>query len=300
MKKLILPLVLQTLTCVPASSFAAEKGMSLDEMSKQLANPLAQIWSLSFQHNRINVGGDLVEDDTINVTNFQPILPIPLKDDWMFFARPVITYIDAPTSGELAGDSPFHPTIGGINRDAGIGDTILPMGIGKSKLGGWTWGLGVSFIFPTADHPLHGSNKYQAGPAAIAVHTSDDWVVGGLLQHWWDIGNDSASDDDPIVKAHHEQDANHTDLQYFIIRQLPKAWELRASPHITADWEADSDNRWTIPLGIGVGKMFKLGPMPVKLMAEVQYPVVKPDDVAAELNFVLQVNFVIKNPFGTL
>jgi hypothetical protein len=46
--------------------------------------------------------------------------------------------------------------------------------------------------------------------------------------------------------------------------------------------------------------MFKLGPMPVQLMAEYQYPVIAPDDIAHEGTFMLQANFIIKNPFGNL
>lgn len=56
----------------------------------------------------------------------------------------------------------------------------------------------------------------------------------------------------------------------------------------------------TLPVAIGVGKMFKLGRMPVMLMAEYQYPVIAPDYVAQEVTFMLQVNFIIKNPFGSL
>ena len=32
---------------------------------------------------------------------------------------------------------------------------------------------------------------------------------------------------------------------------------------MTADWEADSDERWTVPLGGGVGKIFSIGNQPI-------------------------------------
>jgi hypothetical protein len=40
--------------------------------------------------------------------------------------------------------------------------------------------------------------------------------------------------------------------------------DLTTSPIITANWEADSDNRWTVPIGGGIGRVFKIGSQPVK------------------------------------
>ena len=63
---------------------------------------------------------------------------------------------------------------------------------------------------------------------------------------------------------------------------------------------ASSGNKLTLPIAIGVGKMFKLGPMPVMLMLEYQYSLISPDDIGSESTIMLQANFIIKNPFGDL
>jgi hypothetical protein len=39
----------------PLSAFAEK---SMEELSKEIANPLAQIWNLSFQYNYTRIGGD--------------------------------------------------------------------------------------------------------------------------------------------------------------------------------------------------------------------------------------------------
>jgi hypothetical protein len=46
---------------------------------------------------------------------------------------------------------------------------------------------------------------------------------------------------------------------------------------ITANWNADSGNRWTVPLGGGVGKLFKIGSLPINSRLEAYYNVEKPD-----------------------
>ena len=277
---------------------ATAEGKSMEELSQELANPLAQIWNLSFQYNHTTLGGDAVKGSpSIDTTLFQPVLPVPLEGGYTAFARPVVTYIKGPTArfgGSYA--------IDGLNLDdsSDFGDLILPMGIGKVNKLGWSWGAGLTFIFPTSNNDLLGSHQYQAGPTALALWANKDWTIGTHIQHWWGFANDGKSDDNPIIKAAHSKNLSHTDMQYFIVRNLPNAWQLRASPHITYDWSAKKDNRLTLPVALGVGKMIKIGPMPVMLMLEYQKNLISPDNIGSDDTIMFQANFIIKNPFGSL
>jgi len=49
-----------------------------------------------------------------------------------------------------------------------------------------------------------------------------------------------------------------------------------SGPIITANWEAESGDRWTVPVGGGVGKVFRIGKQPVNLNTQVFYNVEKP------------------------
>ncbi len=279
----------------------SEETKSMDELSREIANPLAQVWNLSFMYNYTTVKGDLVDgSDHIQTGVFQPVLPIPLGDKYTAFARPVITYYEGPTKVGITGGTPVQPIGHGSDRSARFGDMILPVGVGVAKALGWSWGVGGTFIFPTSQNDLLGSHQYQGGPTALLLWANDDWLIGSHLQHWWGISDDNGSDSDPIIKAAHDKDLNHTDIQYFIVRNLPNAWQLRASPHVTVDWEASSDNKLTLPIALGLGKMVKLGPMPVMLMLEYQHSIIFPDEIGSESTIMLQANFVVKNPFGDL
>jgi len=46
---------------------------------------------------------------------------------------------------------------------------------------------------------------------------------------------------------------------------------------ITANWDARSDQRWTIPVGGGAGKLFKIGNQPINARIEAYYNIEKPD-----------------------
>ncbi len=47
-------------------------------------------------------------------------------------------------------------------------------------------------------------------------------------------------------------------------------------PIVTADWHADRDERWTVPLGGGVGKLSRTGKLPVNPSLAAYYSVEHP------------------------
>jgi hypothetical protein len=52
-----------------------------------------------------------------------------------------------------------------------------------------------------------------------------------------------------------------------------------SSPIVTANWKADSNDRWTVPLGGGFGKIFKIGAQALNGQVQAFYNVVSPDNV---------------------
>ena len=65
--------------------------------------------------------------------------------------------------------------------------------------------------------------------------------------------------------------------QPFINYNLPKGWYLTFSPIITADWKAAGSDQWTLPLGGGFGKIFKIGKLPFNGSLSAYYNVVRPE-----------------------
>ncbi len=66
---------------------------------------------------------------------------------------------------------------------------------------------------------------------------------------------------------------------------------MSSTPTITADWEADSDDRWTVPFGGGVGRLVRFGKQPVDFKLQAFGNAVKPDG-AADWELQLQVKFL--------
>ena len=81
-------------------------------------------------------------------------------------------------------------------------------------------------------------------------------------------------------------------LQPFLNYNFAGGAYLTSAPIITADWEAPSGQRWTVPVGGGIGKIFHLGKLPVNTQLSAYYNVVHPDDGANwQLRFQVQFMF---------
>jgi hypothetical protein len=78
------------------------------------------------------------------------------------------------------------------------------------------------------------------GPTAVGLTTPGHWVIGALASNVRSV----VGDDDA-------QDVNAFTFQYFVNYNMDDGWYVSTLPIITANWEADSDDRWTVPFGAG-------------------------------------------------
>ena len=65
-------------------------------------------------------------------------------------------------------------------------------------------------------------------------------------------------------------------IQPFINYNFSHGWYLTTSPIITANWLAASDDRWTVLIGGGAGKIIRLGKLPINDSLQAYCNVVTP------------------------
>jgi len=253
----------------------------LAEIDRQLNNPLTSLWSLTFQNNSTIYEGDSLEgSEYSNNLFFQPFLPFEVgaRRQAMLTLRPVFPLVTQPV---------FDPGDPGKSYEhvTGFGDIQLLGLAGPNDGSGLVWGAGLTFQFPTATDDHLGSGKYSAGPAVMLFHMGKPWTLGILAQHWSSFAGD---DQRASIKQ--------TDIQYVIRRSIPGAMSIGMGPTVSINWEADSGQRVTFPVGLGITKTTRWGSKPVKLRAEVHYSVVSPDDFGSTWNLRLQVTPVIPSP----
>ena len=251
----------------------ASAEMSKEEIAKASQNPLTAMYSLPIQNNTyFGIGPN---DNTKNIANFQPVLPFDLNDDWTVVTRTIIPVVSNPILSQ-----------GPIDRMFGLGDTTFtafftPKATGES---GWIWGVGPSFYLPTATDSDLGTEKWGAGASAVALKIDGKWVYGALLSNVWSFAGPGQSEG--IKKV------NGLTIQPFINHNMSDGWFLASVPIITANWEADSDHRWTVPLGLGIGKAMKMGKIPLTAQLHAYYNVVTPDDYGEAWQMRIQVQLL--------
>lgn len=219
------------------------------DLAKKAQNPLAAMYSIPFQNNTTFKVGPYERPQ--NILNIQPVLPFSISEKVNLINRIILPVITQPSSTE-------------DKSTTGIGDISWSAWLSPSKASKIIWGVGPVMQIPTASSNEFGSGEFGIGPSFVALTMIDKWVAGIVTNNVWTFG---------------DKEENKFVFQYFINYNLPKAWYIVSAPILTANWNAESDNRWVVPFGGGAGKVFKIGKLPINLNAQIYYNVVKPDGV---------------------
>ncbi len=220
------------------------------ELAKAAQNPIADMISIPIQSNfNFNYGAN--RDKSQIVTDIQPVVPIHLNKEWNLITRTIIpvTYTEYPA------------------YQTGIGNVQFTGFLSPANSGKFTWGVGPVFQFPTATDTFLGNKVWSGGPAGVGLLITGHWVVGLLAQNVWSFAGPSGPDNPSV---------NQFLTQYFINYNLPKGWYITSSPIITADWKAAGADQWTVPFGLGAGKIFKIGKLPFNAQVQAFYNVIRP------------------------
>jgi hypothetical protein len=251
------------LLVMPADSYA-QSTPSAD--AKALHNPLSNLKEVIFQLDVLpDVGPDSKTDW---VETIQPVYPFKLPDDWKLVTYSIIPLVSQPGL-EPGGD-----------RSYGLGDSTFFGYFVPPNEGSLIWGIGPALQVPTHTENDLGIDQWAIGPALIVGAQPGNWSIFGLFDNVWSFaGSDS-------------EDVNLFNFQYQAVRLFPENWFFITNWTIEADWEAPSANQWTIPIGGGFGKQFKIGEHQFQFYGQVGYNVVRPGSDEATVRGILALTSV--------
>ncbi|MCZ6565304.1 MAG: neuromedin U [Gammaproteobacteria bacterium] len=237
---------------------------STEELARAVQNPVASLISVPFQNNtNFNFGP---REKTQNVMNIQPVVPFSLSEKWNLITRTILPIISQPAF-----------TLNQSRKD-GLGDTLFTAFLSPKNSGSLIWGAGPAILIPTSTDDRLGAGEWGAGPGVVFLTIQGPWVVGSLFSNVWSFTGDS--------------DVNIFTWQPFVNYNLDGGWYLTTSPLITANWEADSDNTWTVPVGGGFGRVFRVGQQNLNMQLQSFYNIEEPDDIGPEWSIRFQVQFL--------
>jgi hypothetical protein len=258
---------------------------TLGQLGAKLANPLSDLWALNMSFNmpQFYDGDANTGDPQLGATLlFQPILPIPIygtgDGELRLGTRPVIPLIFS---------EPVPKGFDEFDDTGGIGDIQLPLllNLPDRYAGNFLLGAGPVGLFPSATDDDLGQDQWALGPAVVLGYKNEFVTAGVFPNYFWKIGSSGQDDDTP--------DVNQGSLLYFCIVNLPNAWQIGFNPTVTYNHQADSGNKWNVPVGLFAGKTIKIGKTPINIKAGLEYSVVSPDDFGQVAQFRLQITPVI-------
>jgi hypothetical protein len=242
------------LAAIPATARAE---MSAEELAKLAQNPVGNLISLPFQNNtNFDVGP---EKGTQNILNIQPVYPIHIDPEWNVITRTILPVISQPALGP------------GDGRTNGIGDLQFSAFLSPANPGRWIWGVGPVIQAPTHSDTL-GNDRWGLGPTFVVLHIEQGspWVYGVLVNNLWSIGSGNGS-----------PSYNNGLVQPFLNYNLPGGTYLSSAPILTVNWKAAGGDRWTVPVGGAVGRIFHFDKLPVNAQIGAYWNAARPDFAAS-------------------
>jgi hypothetical protein len=229
--------------------------LSDEELAKLAQNPVGNLISVPFQNNaNLNYGPFKQTQDILNI---QPVIPIDFSPDWNIITRTIIPVISQPL---------IFP---GQARVYGIGPTQISAFLSPADpKNGLIWGVGAITQIPTETQLELGSDRWGAGPTFVILRLTQGspWVYGVLLNNVWSFTNGPGGSYNSFLAQPF--------LNYNF--ESHKGTYLTTSPIITANWQAQGRDVWTVPVGGGIGHIFHLGRLPMNSQIAAYYNAATP------------------------
>jgi len=252
---------------------------SAEDIANELSNPNTSLGTMNFNLDYIKFKGDLpgASNQRAKRLTFQPSLPYKLSETTQLFIRPAIPVIleqDVPDSNGVF-DS----------KGADLGDISFDASLIKSLQNGIVVIGGLVGTLPTATDDALGLDQWLLGPE-VAVAVVRKWGVAGvLLTHQWDI----AGEDDFSTSI--------TGGQYFYSISMGDGWQINGAPTFSYNHKADSGNKLTFPLAVGVAKTTIINGRPWKFGIQVWHYIESPDVFGPDDQIRFTVSPVVKLPW---
>jgi len=244
----------------------AEQDAKATELAKAAQNPVADMNSIPVQFNWTTGGG--LGEETQQIINIQPVLPLPINENWNLISRTIVPMVNLPGPGS--------------DRIKGIADIQEQLYLTPTKTKGVVWGVGPVFSFPTSTNVATETGQFALGPTFVALVIGKKWVYGGVVNQLWRIAGSTETDA-----------INSFFVQPFINYNLKKGWAISTAPAITANWDAPDGQQWTVPLGLGVSKITMVGKQPMNVLLQYYHNVERADAAGAD---VVRMQFTLLYP----
>ena len=232
----------------------AAAALSDTELSKEAENPVTRIITLPLRYEaEFNDGPYKATKDTFEID--QAVVPFILNADWALITRTKFPAVIQPPK-KLRED-----------WESGLSNGYTTFFLSPEHGTTFFWGAGPVLYYPSATNKALGVNKWGSGPSvAFLKKDAGPWVLGVVVNNIWSFGG----------PPHSSDRTNSFLLNPVVTYHFSNGWSVGSSPNITANWLSKNGQKWTVPVGGGIEKVFRLGAQRMKLSVDAYYNAIRP------------------------
>lgn len=246
---------------------ASLNGLKVNRYAQHIAVPFQEYFNFDYGRN-----------STQSILYFKPVVPFRISSNFDLIVRTIAPlYEHTPVlNAHNVGDGRY------IN---GWGDINPTFFITPSRFKSIIVGFGPTISIPTATNKQYtGTGKWSLGPELALYYMEKSWVIGFLTNNLWSVAGDAQR---PSV--------NTFEFEYLVSYVFDKGWYINTNPTITANWKSPAKQQWTVPFGLGMGRVIKWGQQPINIGIAGNYNVIRPDTSGPVWQLQLQIEWLF-NP----
>ena len=234
-------LMLALVSVVITSPASAQDAAAQAEFARKAQDPLGSVKALMTDNT---IGFDAgPSDDTTYGFQLQPVYAIENETRFNMIARAIIPIVGVDPGVVVP---PTGPNPKPDNGDQwGLSDTMVQFIVSPKSDASWKWGVGPQVSLKTRTSDRQAGPSWGAGIAGVVFGGVGNWALGAVaMQHWGEENDFSAATLQAIVLYNFES-----------ISGL----YLGYNNSMTYNWEAESGDELTLPLGLTFGRTMLLG-----------------------------------------
>lgn len=283
------------LLAAPSSALGWGSEADISDLSLDLVSPVSPLFSVSNDFVFTSFQGDLPGADDQETKEWRVTAAYPWK---LSNGKNLVLRATVPVNeGE-----PFYPTevreyaeflirqrADVLPRDGGfltghsfMDDIEWDLAYGSVNDEGLMTMVGLAGVLPISQDGSIERDQYLLGPQAAVGKVADWGTIGVWAQQLVSVADQPSND---LI----DYDTNETRLKFFFAWRLGNGWQLISNPTVVYDWEAVSDNKLLLPVGLGIAKTTRFGRLPIRFELEVEKYLESPEAFGPDVMFRLNI-----------
>ncbi len=248
----------------------AQEQMSNAQVARATTDPTSDLWYFYTELAMgVTPGQDFRRSNQMTL-ELQPSMPVLLTRGWRLLNFPDLV---------LATEGTPHGTqVGGLESFSWL------VALSPSTTGPLAWAVGPFVSLPVSTNELLAPSQWQFGGGGVLSWRTPNFVASTIVKAGW-------------TTSGWGEEAGQVQIQYTVQRFFGDGYQVGLGrPRIEYTWNRDGSGTWDVPVGVDFAKVFRIGPLPVKVMLEYDFFVLDDSRWEPEHLFRLTILPVLPSP----